>query len=344
MRVLLIGNFLSRHTGVRGVCEELAEQFEASGLETLRTSTRKRRLARLLDMIWTIRRRRTDYDVAQIDLFGGSALLWGEAAARTLASQRKPYVVTLHGGSLPEVGDGNIRRLRQIMGRASKVTAPSSYLARELRTLREDIEVLPNGLDLELYPFRSREAPSPNLVWLRAFHEIYQPELAVRCLQSLLHEYPQARLTMAGPDKGGGSLQAVRRLVQELGLEDQVNIEGPVPKERVGHSIARGDIFLNTSRIDNAPVTVVEAMACGLCVVSTRAGGLADLVRDGETGLLVSDREPAALAEAVQRILSEPGLAGRLSTAGRAEAERFDWKRIVPRWKVILQEAATAAA
>ena len=86
---------------------------------------------------------------------------------------------------------------------------------------------------------------------------------------------------MLGRDKGDGSLQASLQLVQELGLEGLVTIPGGVDPRDVPLYLDENDIFLNTSTIDNAPVSLIEAMASGLAVVSTNVGGIPDLVRDG---------------------------------------------------------------
>jgi glycosyltransferase involved in cell wall biosynthesis len=136
---------------------------------------------------------------------------------------------------------------------------------------------------------------------------------------------------MYGPDRRDGSLDQTRQ------AGGPVTIVGPVPKSRVGESLQQGDIFLNTSQVDNAPVSVVEAMASGLCVVSTDAGGMRHLVEDGVHALLVPPGDEEAMAGAVRRLLREPGLAPRLSRAGRARAEEFDWSRVLPQWVDLLR-------
>ena len=93
------------------------------------------------------------------------------------------------------------------------------------------------------------------------------------------------------------------------------------------------DIFLNTNRIDNTPVSVIEAGAFGLPVVATNVGGIADLVSDGETALLVPDNDDEAMAAAVLRLLTSPNLAEKLSANGRALAERFSWENVRPQWE-----------
>lgn len=92
--------------------------------------------------------------------------------------------------------------------------------------------------------------------------------------------------------------------------------------------------------MDNAPVTVTEAMACGLCVVSTAVGGIPYLLTHEEDALLVPPNDPEAMAAAVRRILAEPGLARRLSENARKKTEKFDWSVILPQWEALLTSVA----
>ena len=105
-------------------------------------------------------------------------------------------------------------------------------------------------------------------------------------------------------------------------------------------SVQHNSVFLNTADADNAPVSVLEAMAAGLCVVSTDAGGIRHLVDDGENALVVPRDDAGTMAAAVERLLAEPGLASRLSRSARSKAETFDWSRVLPRWEELLAENA----
>ena len=100
----------------------------------------------------------------------------------------------------------------------------------------------------------------------------------------------------------------------------------------------QGDVFINTTNIDNTPVSLLEAMACGLCVVSTNVGGLPYLIEDGVDALLVPPDDSQAMAAAVRRILTEPGLAARLSSNARKKIERFDRSVILPQWEELFEK------
>lgn len=337
-RILLVGNFLSGHVSTRTVGEELAERLAAAGWEVAATSGMLPRLVRLLDMQHTIWNR-GPFAVAQVDVYSGAAFLWAEAACWSLRQRGTPYVLTLHGGKLPEFAERWPRRVRRLLGGARMVTTPSPYLLEAMAPYlaASQLRILPNPLDLAAYPFTLRRGLQPRLVWLRAFHHIYNPELAPRVLARL---GPRATLTMVGPDKGDGSLERTRRRAQDLGVAERVTFSGGVPKHEVPEVLARHDLFINTSDADNAPVSVTEAMACGLCVVSTDAGGLSDLLTGGEDALLVARDNAAAMASAVERLLGDPELAARLSASARRRAADRDWSKVLPQWQQILLASA----
>lgn len=338
--VLLIGAFLSCRGGVRAVGEELAERLVERGWRVLTASSATNRFRRLMDMTWTAWKRRDAYKIAHVEVFSGRAFLWAEAACWALRRAGRRYVLTLHGGNLPAFARKWPGRVRRLLGSAVAVTAPSRYLAEEMSPYRADILLLPNALDLDAYPFVARSSPGPRLVWLRAFHETYNPGMAVQVLALLRSEFPEIRLTMVGPDKGDGSLRRARRLAERLGVRDHVSFASGVPKQEVPRCLNQGDIFLNTTNVDNTPVSVLEAMACGVCVVSTDAGGLPYLLEDGHDALLVRQEDSETMACAVRRVLREPGLAQRLSENGRATVEQFDWSVVLPQWESLLSSLA----
>jgi glycosyltransferase involved in cell wall biosynthesis len=315
-------------------------KLQLEGWPVMITSRRIRRVARLLDMLLTAWRLRSHYQVAVVDLYSGLAFLWSEAVCRLLQAMGKPYILTLHGGNLPAFSEKRGSRIRRHLEGAVAVTAPSAYMLHRMRAYRSGLQLLPNPIDLCNYQFHWRERARPRLVWLRAFHRIYNPELAPKVIAILRHYGVAATLVMAGPDKGDGSLQRSRLTAQQLGVEDSVQFVGSVPKAAVPAWLQRGDIFLNTTGLDNTPVSVLEAMACGLCVVSTNVGGIPYLLADEHDSLLVPPNDPEAMAAAVRRLLDRPELASQLSANARRKVERFDWSHVLPEWLKLLRFAA----
>jgi glycosyltransferase involved in cell wall biosynthesis len=339
-RLLLVGTFLSREGGVRALCEDLAVALKSSGWSVLTTSNQAGRFTRLLDLVVTVWRHRHRYDVAHVDVFSGLAFVWAELVCWALWMARKPYVLTLRGGNLPTFAKGKEKRVQRLLRGSSIVTVPSTYLFEQMRPYRQDLVLLSNPLDLVKYSFKHRKRPAPNLVWLRSFHNIYNPALAVRVVALLAKQFPDVRLVMIGPDKGDGSFESTKDMAIMLGVQDRVICPGHVTKSEVPHWLDQGNIFLNTARVDNAPVSVLEAMACGLCVVSTNVGGIPYLLQTEHDAVLVPSDDHVAMGKAVQRILTEDGLAERLSANARRKSEQLDWSNILPRWERLLTDAA----
>jgi glycosyltransferase involved in cell wall biosynthesis len=325
------------------VCEDVAMGLKAAGWSVVTTSSHPGRFARLVDFLFTVWRQRNRYKVAQVDVYSGPSFLWAELVCWALRTVRKPYILTLHGGNLPSFAQRHGKRVQQLLQGACTVTTPSAYLFEKMRVHRQDLVRLPNSLELSRYSFKRREHPEPNLVWLRAFHDIYNPSLAVKVAALLAKDFPTVRLLMIGPDKEDGSLELARNLARKLGILEKITFTGPVPKSTIPKWINEGDILLNTPRIDNTPVSILEAMACGVCVVSTNVGGIPYLLEDESDALLVAAGDDAAMAIAVQRLITEDGLAKRLSENARRKVEQFDWSNILPKWEKLLMEVAAEA-
>jgi glycosyltransferase involved in cell wall biosynthesis len=312
-------------------------------LNVIRTSMQPSRLLRLKDMMTTTWYHRKQYKIAQVDVYSGLAFTWAEVVCWTLRLAGKPYILTLHGGNLPAFARQWPGRVYRLLHSASVVTTPSRYIVEAMHCYREDMRLLPNAIDLSQYVFRLREHPLPKLVWLRAFHKIYNPTLAARSLKILASDFPDVHLTMVGPDKGDGSLELVRQSAEELGVGERLSLPGGVSKTEVPYVLNQGDVFLNTTNVDTNPVSVLEAMACGLCVVSTKVGGIPYMLEHEEDALLVLPNHPEDMAAAVRRVLTEPGLARRLSYNARKKAEQFDWSVIFPKWDNLFKQVMADA-
>jgi len=341
-KIILIGSFLSGVLNHRSVCEDLANQLNGRGWSVASASRRADPIGRILDITKVVLAEGREARVAQVDLFSGRAFLWAEYAALLLKLFRVPYVLTAHGGGLPDYVKRWPRRAQRLLTGAAAVTAPSGFLLRELAPLRSDIRLIPNGMDLTSYRFRLRSPAAPRLIWVRSFHEMYNPAMAADVVERLLPAFPALRLTMVGPDRGDGSLAAMRQLVRDRKLEAAIEIIPGVERARIPALLDTADIFINTTNVDNTPVSVMEALASGLCVVSTDAGGLPDLLSHGHDALLCPRADAAAMAAAVETILRASECAGRLSRAARETALASGWDDVMRRWDALFDNVRRA--
>lgn len=180
-----------------------------------------------------------------------------------------------------------------------------------------------------------RELLRPRLLWVRAFDAIYNPQMAIRVLQRLTSHYPNARLCMVGPDKDG-SMEACKKLATKLDLAERVRFTGLLPKAEWIALSAEYDIFLNTTTVDNTPVSVIEAMALGLPVVSTNVGGIPYLINDGKEGMLVERGDVDGMCNALIEIIGQRALAAQLSRSGRKKAESCEIVKVGLQWKQLI--------
>ena len=336
--ILLIGNHLTSTSTNKNVWHYLAEKLREAGWNVRTTSSKFPPLFRLIDMVWTVISKRTEYSLAQVDVFSDRAFIWAEVCTCLLFLLEKPIILVLHGGGLPEFSRNHSIRFKRVVNAATAVVAPSFYLLESLSIYRNDIRMIPNPIEIKRYPFIQRAEIEPNLIWVRAFHEIYNPVIVPSIMKELSRTWPDANLIMVGPDKGDGSMQDMQSLANDLMIDDRIKLTGKIPHEDIPKWLSQSDVFINTTNFDNTPSSLIEAMANGLCIVTTNVGGIPWLVKDECEALLVPPNNPDAIVSAIQRILSDPALASTLSRNGRKKAETFDWSMVLPQWENLYKE------
>lgn len=341
--ICIIAWLTGDRVGTRAIADTLIANLSPSGFKFIAASRHRRPDARVVDIISTMIRHRRQYQAVLVSVFSGRAFYWAELAGHLAKFMNKRLVLWLHGGLLPEFykRPSARKRVDQLFKKADRIVAPSRYLAAAFESAGHAVEVTPHALPIiGQYLFRQRVSCRPRLMWLRAFHPIYNPLLAVRTVALLRQTYPDIQLLMCGPVNDQATLAAVRNEASRLGVEGSIELPGPISKERIKQEGCEYDILLNTPVIDNTPVSVIESLAMGMCVVSTNVGGIPYLLEHEHNALLVPSDNPEEMATAVRRILTEPELAGRLSHNARLKAEQFDSSVVLPQWEELLASVA----
>lgn len=323
--------------------ELLAGLLVEAGYPTHVTSHKPARVARLVDILQSLLAWRSEIDIVIHQVYSGPAFGITEAASALAGRLGLRQIFALHGGALPEFAARRGSWVRRVMGRAQAIVTPSTYLAEVFAIYPElagRIHTIPNILQIEQYPYIHRATAQPRLLWMRTFHEVYHPQLAIEVLADLRRTHPAATLTMAGQEKG--LHDEIQQLARQRGLASVVRFPGFLgPADKV-REFSEHDIYLNTNRVDNMPVSVLEACAFGLPVVATAVGGVPHLLRDGQTGLLVPDGDVVAMTNAVRQLLDEPDVAGALSTNGRKLAESCAAGPVRAKWETLFDEVMHA--
>lgn len=254
---------------------------------------------------------------------------------------RKATALHYHSGE----ADLHLRRWRRTarptMRLVDAIVVPSTYLVDQFARHGLQARLIRNVIDADELGFRERQPVRPVFLSNRQLLPYCNVEGVVRAFALVQERVDTARLIVAADGSERGRLEALAR---DLGLRD-VDFVGWVAPDRIADLYAAADIFLNASDAgDNVPVSIIEAFAAGLPVVSTAAAGIGELVRDGETGLLVEPDDHAGLAAGALRLLAEPRLAAELARNARAACARFTWPVVREQWLALYAELARGAA
>lgn len=214
---------------------------------------------------------------------------------------------------------------------ADRIVVPSEYLRTVFERFGHRTRVINNVVDVERFAFRERLPLRPRLLSMRNLEPHYRVDVVLRAFALLKATVPEATLTIAGV---GGEAQRLRRLAAELALDD-VHFIGRVEPATAPEVYAQADVFVNAAVVDNQPVSVIEACAAGLPVVSTATGDIGAMLGQGEFGVLVPPDDPAAMAEAVAALLAVPERAAAMARRARAAAERYTWPRVRADWEEV---------
>jgi glycosyltransferase involved in cell wall biosynthesis len=262
-----------------------------------------------------------------------------------------PLVVSLHGSDVfvAERSGAVGSVARRVFARAGYVTACSEDLADRAERLgasRDRLEVVPYGVDTTRFSPQAEDRDR-----LRALAKVGAGQALVvaagRLVRKKGFEYliDAMALTSVEPRPalailGAGDLdEELRARAARAGVADRVVFRGNVTQDEVGRWFAAADVAAapsvrdDSGNVDGLPNTVLEALASGTPLVATSAGGIGSVVENGRTGILVPERDPAALARAIDTLATDRAAARRLGSAGRATVEeRFGWKRVAERF------------
>jgi L-malate glycosyltransferase len=289
--------------------------------------------------VWNLWRGLADTDVAHIFSAGYWSFLIAPAPALWIAQwRRKKTLIHYHSGEARD----HLRRFRaarSILRNANRLIVPSQYLIRVFEEFGLAAEAIPNIVDVSQFTFRERRPLRPHLICTRGFHPYYGVDIVVRAFAEVQKEFPSACLDLVGKGPSEGEIRA---LVRDLNLAG-VRFTGVASREEIGELYDRADIFINASWLDNMPVSIQEAYACGTPVVSTAAESIPYFVEHEGTGLLSEIGDVEALAGNVVRLLRDPDLAAKLALNAYRQSQAYRWPQVRERWLAIYESLMTAA-
>ena len=275
------------------------------------------------------------YDVVHVSSAGHTSFLIASTPAILVARLfRKAALLHYH------MGDAGIhlRRWRKTAARtirlADAIVVPSRYLVDEFARHGLRTRLIVNWVEPARFPFRERRPLRPVFLTNRQLLPIFNVGCVLRAFAAIQRHLPDSRLIIAGD---GSARRQLERLAGELGLR-HATFTGWVTPDRMPDLYSAADVFLNGADVDNAPLSILEAFAAGLPVVTTDVGGIPELVRPGETGMLVGRGEDAEMAACAMRLLDDPDLSTKLIHNARKECSRYTWPVVRDQWLAVYEE------
>jgi glycosyltransferase involved in cell wall biosynthesis len=211
---------------------------------------------------------------------------------------------------------------------ADEIVVPSEYLVRVFARFGLSAIAIHNTIETESFRFRERRPLRPVFLSNRNLESHYGVDCVLRAFAIIQRNLPDASLVVAGD---GSQRRSLEQLATELNLRN-VEFKGQVDHDRAFELYDAADIYLNGSHIDNQPLSLLEAFACGLPVVTTNAGGIPDIVSHNHTGLMVECGDSEAMAEEAICLLGHSEVSGFIIGEALKECRKYSWEAVRDRW------------
>jgi glycosyltransferase involved in cell wall biosynthesis len=248
----------------------------------------------------------------------------------------KPVVLHYHSGEADDHLEHWGMAVHPWLRRVNEIVVPSRYLEAVFLRHGYRVRVIPNIVDLDRFVYRERSTLAPKLLSNRNLEPHYRVDVTLRAFARLRTRYPEATLTVAGSGSQEGELRALAGALGAGGI----TFVGSVSPSGMPALMAGADIFVNASAVDNQPVSILEAFASGLPVVSTAVGDVPGMLAHGAYGYLVPRDESDALCATIAAVLESPGEALARAREAHAQVQRYTWPAAGPEWRALYQSLA----
>jgi glycosyltransferase involved in cell wall biosynthesis len=334
--LLFIGSFLSSSKGTIGPSEQISRELRNKRYYIQLTSVIASKKKRLLNMLENILFGTRNIKFLHIDVFSGNAFYYAFFCALVGRVIRKKYILTLHGGMLPEFYLGHKILFGKLMNNASLIATPSFYLKGFFEEHSFKVEYIPNPLDLKKFKISNtsnttnKDNVTFKILWVRAFTEIYNPFFALNVLKLVRDSGLNATLTMVGPDLG--MMDAAKVVAKELGVINFVDFTGPIKNRELPEYYQSHDCYINTTSYESFGVSLMEAACCGLPICSNRVGEIPFLWKDRIEYLGNEPNNGSQMAENIIKLAQNINLRNMLVQNALQKSTIYEVSAVVKLW------------
>ncbi|WP_298421470.1 glycosyltransferase family 4 protein [uncultured Kordia sp.] len=332
--IVYVGNIVSGHGKTATTIETLGKLLQNEDFEIRVTSNKQNKILRMFDMLWTVFKHRKKTSKVLIDTYSTSNFYYAYLVSKLCILLKIKYIPILHGGNLEERLKNSVSKSETIFKNSEINVCPSLFLKTKFEAHGyTNLVHIPNNIELNDYPFKERKQVKARLLWVRSFAEIYNPTMAIKVVNVLKNKGLEVELCMVGPEKDD-SFTKTKTVAKELNIE--VTFTGKLSKHDWISRAKAYDIFINTTNFDNMPVSLIEAMALGMPIVSTNVGGIPFLIENLKDGLLVESNNVNEMVKAIEKLIKSPELVQKLTKQAKQKATQFDWEIVKNQWKTLL--------
>lgn len=323
-KVLIIANYKGPIGGISGQVEMLHRCLASEGYTSDIFSTQGnvvKRLGLFFKLLWVARK----YDVLHIhgcSDWGMLPIVYGVIAGKIWG---KRIIVTYHGGDADKYFAKHWAFAKRWLGQADKVIVLNGYLEKVFAKFEIPCIVIPNIVPLREDVYVEKKELRPRFISVRHMSPLYRVDMVIKAFAEIVEKYPDATLTVLGDGEWREELE--RLAVSDERLAGSVQFIGQVPNERMYEYLKGNDIMLSAPRIDNMPVSLMEAMNAGVLVISSNVGGVPYMIEHQKTGLLF-DGDVDALAEQILWALEHQKECVAMIEAAHEEVKKYSWNNI----------------
>ncbi|MCK4664765.1 MAG: glycosyltransferase family 4 protein [Bacteroidales bacterium] len=294
MKVLVIANYKKSIGGISGQVEVLLENFNNDKIKFNLFNTKASNFCRLLSP-FKLLIKGLKYDIFHIhgcSFKGFFPIILGVIIGKVL---NKKTIITYHGGGLQDFLDKHTRLIKYFLSKADIITVPSEFLQDILGKYSLNSILLPNVIREDNVEFKKRDIIRPYITVTRSLEAVYNIPLVIEAFMEIKKKYKNAKLCIIGD---GSLKEKLKNKVKVLGIKD-IEFVGKVKNSEIGKELNKSDIFINPTTKDSFSVSMFEAFACGLPVISTNVGAIPNYLIDGENGMLI---DPGSVEQLISKI------------------------------------------
>lgn len=323
MRILLICNYKPGVGGISGQVEILQRKLRQDGHTAEIFSTKGSFLWRL-GLLRRLKRTAQDCDVLHIHCCSGWGFLPAVVGVTVGRRLGKRLVLTYHGGGGEKFFAKHSRLVKRYLMQTDANIVLSGFLGKVFEHHDIPYTTIPNIIELDATQYRERTSIHPDFICVRAHEELYNIPCILRAFQKTLTELPEATLTLVGDGTEHSTLVGMSK---ELGLSN-VTFTGRVDNKEIYHCLDKADVMLSSPKVDNMPVSLLEAMNAGLLVISSNVGGVPYMIENSKTGYLFPSDDADALTNLMLQTVRHPSESLAIIRNAHKAVNAYRWENI----------------